>query len=88
MGVSIEQCNDMIHLAKEKDRMFAVGHELRLSSMWGKAKQMIDEGYATTFHEGIAIEARASLEHLAGVTPEAVAERRAGVQQRGRTQQG
>jgi enoyl-CoA hydratase len=51
-------------------------------------KQMIDEGYATTFGEGIALEARASLEHLAGVTPEAVAQRRAGVQQRGRTQQG
>jgi enoyl-CoA hydratase len=51
-------------------------------------KQMIDEGYATTFGDGIALEARASLEHIAGVTPEAVAERRAGVQQRGRTQQG
>jgi len=51
-------------------------------------KQMIDDGYAATFREGIAIEARASLEHLAGVTPEAVAERRAGVQQRGRRQQG
>jgi len=51
-------------------------------------KQMIDEGYATTFGEGIALEARASLEHLAGVTPETVAARRAGVQQRGRSQQG
>jgi myo-inositol 2-dehydrogenase/D-chiro-inositol 1-dehydrogenase len=48
MGVSIEQCNDMIRLAKEMDRMFAVGHELRLSSMWGKAKQMIDEGFIGT----------------------------------------
>jgi myo-inositol 2-dehydrogenase/D-chiro-inositol 1-dehydrogenase len=45
MGVSLEQCDDMIRLAKEKDRLFAVGHELRLSSMWGKAKQMIDEGF-------------------------------------------
>jgi myo-inositol 2-dehydrogenase/D-chiro-inositol 1-dehydrogenase len=45
MGVSLEECDDMIGIATEKDRMLAVGHELRLSSMWGKAKQMIDEGF-------------------------------------------
>jgi myo-inositol 2-dehydrogenase/D-chiro-inositol 1-dehydrogenase len=45
MGVSLDQCNDMIRIAKQNDRLFAVGHELRLSSMWGKAKQMIDEGF-------------------------------------------
>lgn len=45
MGVSLQQCDDMIRTAKEHDRMFAVGHELRLSSMWGKAKQMIDDGF-------------------------------------------
>ncbi|MEZ6089137.1 MAG: Gfo/Idh/MocA family oxidoreductase [Pirellulaceae bacterium] len=45
MGVSLRECDDMMRLAKEHDRMFAVGHELRLSSMWGKAKQMIDDGF-------------------------------------------
>jgi myo-inositol 2-dehydrogenase/D-chiro-inositol 1-dehydrogenase len=45
MGVSLEQCDDMIRVAKQNERLFAVGHELRLSSMWGKAKQMIDEGF-------------------------------------------
>jgi myo-inositol 2-dehydrogenase/D-chiro-inositol 1-dehydrogenase len=45
MGISLEQCDDMIRIAKDNDRLFAVGHELRLSSMWGKAKQMIDEGF-------------------------------------------
>ena len=45
MGVTLEQCDQMIGLAKEKDRLFCVGHELRLSSMWGKARQMIDEGF-------------------------------------------
>ncbi|MFK8113155.1 MAG: Gfo/Idh/MocA family protein [Rubripirellula sp.] len=45
MGVTLDQCDDMIRVAKENDRLFAVGHELRLSSMWGKAKQMIDEGF-------------------------------------------
>ena len=45
MGVSLEQCDDMIRVAKENDRLFCVGHELRLSSMWGKAREMIDEGF-------------------------------------------
>ena len=45
MGVSLQQCDDMIRTAKQQDRIFAVGHELRLSSMWGKAKAMIDEGF-------------------------------------------
>ncbi len=48
MGVSLEQCDEMIRIAKQKDRIFAVGHELRLSSMWGKAKQMIDDGFIGT----------------------------------------
>ncbi len=45
MGVTLQECDEMIRLAREHNRMFAVGHELRLSSMWGKAKQMIDEGF-------------------------------------------
>lgn len=50
-------------------------------------KRMIDEGYATSFAEGMRNEARHSREHLADVTPEAVAERRAAIQARGRQQQ-
>ena len=45
MGVSLEECDDMVRLAKDNKCLFAVGHELRLSSMWGKAKSMIDEGF-------------------------------------------
>ncbi len=45
MGVTLEQCDDMIRVAKENDRLFCVGHELRLSSMWGKAYEMIQEGF-------------------------------------------
>ncbi len=45
MGVDLAQCDDMIRLAKEKERLLCVGHELRLSSMWGKAKQMIEDGF-------------------------------------------
>lgn len=48
MGITVEECDDMIKVARENARLFAVGHELRLSSMWGKAKQMIDEGFIGT----------------------------------------
>jgi len=45
MGVSLQECDEMIQLASDRELMLAVGHELRLSSMWGKAKEMIDEGF-------------------------------------------
>jgi enoyl-CoA hydratase len=50
-------------------------------------KQMIDAGYAGTLSDGLALERRMSREHLADVTPEAIARRRAGIQDRGRQQQ-
>jgi enoyl-CoA hydratase len=50
-------------------------------------KRMIDEGFATSFAEGMRIEARHSLAHIADVRPEEVAGRRAGIQARGREQQ-
>ncbi len=45
MGISMEECDDLVRLAREKDRLLAVGHEFRLSSLWGKAKELIDEGF-------------------------------------------
>lgn len=50
-------------------------------------KQMIDGGYAGTLEDGLALERRMSREHLADVTPDAIARRRAGIQDRGRQQQ-
>jgi enoyl-CoA hydratase len=49
-------------------------------------KKVIDEGFATSFAEGLAMESRVSREHARGVTPEAIAKRRAEVQERGRQQ--
>ncbi len=49
-------------------------------------KSIIDEGFAASFGEGMAIEARRSTENNRKVTPEAVEARRAGIQARGRTQ--
>ena len=51
-------------------------------------KQAIDRGYAASFGEGMEIEKRLSKQHLAGVTGDAVAARRAEIQARGRRQQG
>ena len=50
-------------------------------------KDVVDTGYATTFREGMALELKASKEHMAAVGSESIAARRAGIQDRGREQQ-
>lgn len=51
-------------------------------------KRIMDEGWNSTLGEGMAIEDSASRDHMrSNVTPEAVAERREGIQARGRTQE-
>jgi enoyl-CoA hydratase len=49
-------------------------------------KRVIDAGFATTFSEGLALEGRASRDHAKSVTPDALAQRRGNVQERGRSQ--
>lgn len=50
-------------------------------------KRIMDEGWNATLGEGMAIEDSASREHMrANVSPDAVAERRRGIQERGRSQ--
>ena len=49
-------------------------------------KAMIDDGYALGMGEGLELEHARSLAHNAEVTPEMVAQRREGVQARGRSQ--
>ena len=58
------------------------------AEMLRKYKHVIDEGYATTFAEGLRIEAAASRAHVRDVTPEDIAARRKNVQERGRSQAG
>ena len=45
MALSLAECDDLIGLARKRQCVFAVGHELRLSSLWGKAKELIDSGF-------------------------------------------
>ena len=51
-------------------------------------KQVVDAGLGSTLAEGLQLESRASKDHLRGVTSQAVAERREGIQSRGRGQKG
>ncbi len=51
-------------------------------------KRMIDDGYAMTYGESRVMEKARSIEHAASVTGEQVAERRAGIVERGRAQSG
>ena len=45
MALSLADCLELTRLAKDHQVPLAVGHELRLSSLWGKMKALIDEGY-------------------------------------------
>lgn len=44
MALSLAHCDELIGLARGEGKLLAIGHELRLSSLWGKVKQLIDEG--------------------------------------------
>ncbi|HVX14311.1 MAG TPA: Gfo/Idh/MocA family oxidoreductase [Pirellulales bacterium] len=44
MALNIEDCSRLIEAARAAGRLLAIGHELRLSSLWGKVKQLIDAG--------------------------------------------
>ena len=45
MCLSVADCNDLIQLAKQNGCLLAIGHELRLSSLWSKVRELIDEGF-------------------------------------------
>jgi enoyl-CoA hydratase len=49
-------------------------------------KKVIDDGFAQSFADGMRIEAEASRKHVGSVAPETIAQRRAAVQERGRSQ--
>jgi myo-inositol 2-dehydrogenase / D-chiro-inositol 1-dehydrogenase len=44
MTPNLAHCDDLIKLAAQHKRLLAIGHEFRLSSLWGKMKEMIDAG--------------------------------------------
>ena len=44
MALNEAECDDLVLAARERNLRLAVGHEFRLSSLWGRARQMIDAG--------------------------------------------
>jgi myo-inositol 2-dehydrogenase/D-chiro-inositol 1-dehydrogenase len=44
MALTVAECDQLVELAETQQRILAVGHELRLSSLWGQVKQLIEEG--------------------------------------------
>jgi myo-inositol 2-dehydrogenase/D-chiro-inositol 1-dehydrogenase len=44
MCLNVQDCRALVELAKERGRVLAIGHEMRLSSLWGKVKQLVDDG--------------------------------------------
>jgi len=44
MALTGAHCEGLIRLAEAVGKKLAIGHELRLSSLWGKVKEMVDAG--------------------------------------------
>lgn len=44
MALRVDHCDELVALAHSNNLVLAIGHELRLSSLWGGAKKLIDEG--------------------------------------------
>jgi myo-inositol 2-dehydrogenase/D-chiro-inositol 1-dehydrogenase len=44
MALSLEDCDRLNALAAANGRLLAIGHELRMSSLWGRVKTLVDEG--------------------------------------------
>jgi myo-inositol 2-dehydrogenase/D-chiro-inositol 1-dehydrogenase len=44
MAIDVASCEKLIEIAKQHQRLLAIGHEFRLSSLWGKIKELIDAG--------------------------------------------
>jgi myo-inositol 2-dehydrogenase/D-chiro-inositol 1-dehydrogenase len=44
MALKLNDCNELVRLSKQRKRIVAIGHELRVSSLWGKVKSLIDDG--------------------------------------------
>lgn len=44
MALTIDECRELVDLARRADRQLAVGHEFRYSSLWGKVKELVAAG--------------------------------------------
>src|SRR5262249_53160409 len=44
MCLTIDHCQELIATARARNLVLAIGHEMRLSTLWGKARELIASG--------------------------------------------
>ena len=44
MALEADQCDQLVRIAADRQRLIAINHELRHSSLWGGVRRLIDEG--------------------------------------------
>jgi len=44
MALRISDCDELVEMTRRRKRILAVGHELRLSSLWGGVRELIESG--------------------------------------------
>lgn len=44
MALSVRECDELLELADRNQRLLAIGHELRLSSLWAGVRDLIEQG--------------------------------------------
>ena len=44
LTLSVADCDHLVELSRKRRKLMAVGHELRVSSLWGKVKELVDAG--------------------------------------------
>ena len=44
MALTLQDCSALVELARARGRVLAIGHELRMSSLWGRVKELVDGG--------------------------------------------
>ncbi len=44
MCLTMQECDDVLRLASQNDLRISINHEFRLSSLWGKVKDLVDNG--------------------------------------------
>ncbi len=53
MALTAAQCRQLVELAAQKRRLLALNHELRLSTLWGRLRDLIDAGTIGTGRHAI-----------------------------------
>src|SRR5262249_29890740 len=48
MALRVRDCDDLVGLARDRGKLLAIGHEMRLSPLWGKIRELVAAGAVGT----------------------------------------